>query len=179
MSLRPIPIDQLLFNFSDLWSNKWLLLTAGDFITGKFNPMTVGWGSFGVMWNRPFVQVVVRPTRYTYQFMEQYETFTLCAFPETYRTALELLGSMSGRDGNKIAASKLMPIPASTVAAPAFAEAELVIECRKIYWDDFKPDHFLDQRIHSNYPLKDYHRVYFGEILAVAGVDQYRARPQQ
>ena len=83
MALHPIPIDQLLLNVSALWSEQWLLLTAGDFRAGKFNAMTVGWGSFGVMWNKPFVQVVVRPTRYTYQFMEQYEDFTLCAFPET------------------------------------------------------------------------------------------------
>ncbi len=175
MALHPIPIDQLLLNVSALWSEQWLLLTAGDFRAGKFNTMTVGWGSFGVMWNKPFVQVVVRPTRYTYQFMEQYEDFTLCAFPETYRAALELLGSTSGREGNKIAASGLVPIPATRVSAPAFAEAELIIECRKIYWDDFKPDHFMDRSIHSNYPLKDYHRVYFGEIVAVSGVDRYRA----
>ncbi len=177
MALRSIPVDHLIMNNVDLWSNRWLLLTAGDFSAQRFNAMTVGWGSFGVMWNKPFVQVVVRPTRYTYQFMEQYDTFTLCAFPEAYRAALELLGSISGRDRDKIKASGLVPIAATRVAAPAFAEAELIIECRKIYWDDFKPDHFLDQRIHKNYPLKDYHRVYFGEILAVTGVDRYFSEP--
>ncbi len=150
-----------------------MLLTSGDFKNGTFNTMTVGWGSLGVMWSKPFVQVVVRPTRYTYNFMNQHDTFTLCALPEKYRKALELLGSKSGRHGNKIAEAEIQPIASTIVAAPSFAEAELIIECRKIYWDDFKPDHFLDHHIHANYPLKDYHRIYFGEIMAILGEDKY------
>jgi flavin reductase (DIM6/NTAB) family NADH-FMN oxidoreductase RutF len=173
MPLNPIPADKFIVNNVDLWSNKWLVLTSGDFENKKFNSMIVGWGSLGVIWNKPFAQIVVRPTRYTHQFMEQYDTFTLCAFPEKYRKALNLLGSKSGRHGDKIAESGLQPIASIKVAAPAFAEAELIIECRKIYWDDFKPGHFLDQRIHNNYPLKDYHRVYFGEILIIHGVEKY------
>lgn len=174
MPLQTIPTDKFIVNNVDLWSNKWLLLTSGDFKKNAFNTMTVGWGSLGVMWNKPFAQVVVRPTRHTYQFMEQYETFTLCAFSEKYRKALELLGSKSGKYGNKIAESGLQPIASTTVAAPAFAESELIIECQKMYWDDFKPDHFLDHRIHINYPLKDYHRVYFGEILVILADDRYK-----
>ncbi|UCE07807.1 MAG: hypothetical protein JSW07_07180, partial [bacterium] len=69
--------------------------------------------------------------------------------------------------------SGLHPIASTKVASPAFAEAELIIECRKMYWDDFKPDHFLDHSIHTNYPLKDYHRVYFGEILVILGEQKY------
>lgn len=173
MPLHTIPRDKFIINNVDLWSNKSMLLTAGDFKKSAFNTMTVGWGSLGVMWNKPFAQVVVRPTRYTHNFMEKYETFTLCAFPEDYRQALELLGSKSGRYGDKIAESGLQPIASTKVAAPSFAEAELIIECRKIYWDDFKPDHFLDHRIHANYPLKDYHRVYFGEIIVILGEKKY------
>lgn len=176
MPLRSIQIDRFVVNNVDLWSKKWLLLTSGDFEKNAFNTMTIGWGSLGVMWNKPFAQVVVRPTRYTHQFMEQHDTFTLCAFPEKYRNALNLLGSKSGRHGDKIAESGLHPIASTKVAAPAYAEAELIIECRKIYWDDFKPDHFLDQRIHANYPLKDYHRVYFGEILVILGEEKYAAQ---
>jgi flavin reductase (DIM6/NTAB) family NADH-FMN oxidoreductase RutF len=173
MPLNTIPTDKFIVNNVDLWSNKWLLLTSGDFEKNDYNAMTVGWGSLGVMWSKPFAQVVVRPTRYTHNFMEQYDTFTLCTFPVKYRKALELLGSKSGKYGDKIAESGLEPIASKKVAAPAFAEAELIIECQKIYWDDFKPDHFLDHRIHSNYPMKDYHRVYFGEILVIWGEDKY------
>ncbi len=170
----PLAIAELSLRVYDLWASRWLVLTAGDFQTGHFNAMTVAWGSIGQMWERPFAQVVVRPSRYTYGFMERYPTFTLCAFPEQYRRALELLGSMSGRDGDKIAAAGLTPQASRVVAAPCFAEADLVIECRKMYWDDLAPDHFGDAQIASLYPRGDYHRVYFGEIVAVSGFASYR-----
>lgn len=150
-----------------------MLLTNGDFTAGHFNTMTVGWGSLGVMWGRPFVQVVVRPTRYTYEFMEQYDTFTLCAFPEAYRQALQLLGTKSGRDGDKIAEAGLTPIASTLIPAPGFAEAGLIVECRKIYWQDMDPAHFLDLTIEKHYAKKDYHRIYFGEVVAINGTEAY------
>src|SRR5512137_1730251 len=118
MILEPISFDELLVRSHYVWNKQRLLLTAGDFASGKFNTMAVGWGSLGTMWGKPFAQVVVRPSRYTREFMEQYETFTLCAFPEKHRKAVQLLGSRSGRDGDKIAASKLTPAASSAVAAP-------------------------------------------------------------
>ena len=175
MSVKPIQVDDWLLRCCSLWGKDWLLLTAGDFASGKFNAMTVGWGSFGRMWNKPFAQVVVRPTRYTFEFMEQYDTFTLCAFPMQYHDALNLLGTRSGRDGDKIAAAGLTPVAASSVAAPAFVEAELVVECRKQYWDDMDPSRFIADDIARHYSLKDYHRIYFGEILAVLGTEKYQA----
>ncbi|PID57400.1 flavin reductase [candidate division KSB3 bacterium] len=168
-----IPSENFLVSAHNLWANRWLLLTSGNFETGHFNTMTVGWGSFGTMWKKPFAQVVVRPGRYTFEFMEQYESFTLCAFPASQKQALALLGNTSGRDGDKIAEASLTPSAASLVAAPAFEEAELIVECRTMYWDDLKPAHFLDASIESNYPLKDYHRVYFGEILRITGTNLY------
>ena len=101
MERHPIATDQFLIKSHARWANQWLLLTAGDFQQGHFNTMTVGWGSFGTMWSKPFAQVVVRPTRYTFEFMNTYDTFTLCGFPEQYKKALTLLGSKSGRDGDK------------------------------------------------------------------------------
>jgi flavin reductase (DIM6/NTAB) family NADH-FMN oxidoreductase RutF len=175
MSLKPIPFEAFRVKTYHIWDKQWLLVTSGDFAAGHFNTMTVGWGSFGTMWGHPFVQVVIRPTRYTYEFMEQYPTFTLCAFPITYKSALDLLGSRSGRNGNKIAAAGLTPVAATVVAAPAFAEAELVVECRKIYWDDLNPAHFVDPRIEDNYPRKDYHRIYYGQIVAISGDERYGA----
>ena len=129
--------------------------------------MTVAWGSFGVMWNMPFAQVVVRPTRYTFEFMNRFNSFTLCAFPEKYRYALNLLGTKSGRNSNKIEESGLTPMQSQKVSAPAFQEADLVIECRKIYWQDFNAENFIDAQIEENYPQKDYHRVFFGEIVCI------------
>lgn len=174
MARQAIPIAKLCGRFHDLWADQWLLLTAGDFAAKKFNCMTVGWGSLGTMWNKPFAQVVVRPQRYTREFMDQYDTFTLCAFPGKYRKALELLGTKSGRDGDKLAEAKLTPQAATSVGAPVYAEAELAIECRKIYWQDFDPAHFLDPAIAENYGKHDYHRVYFGEILAITGTRAWK-----
>jgi flavin reductase (DIM6/NTAB) family NADH-FMN oxidoreductase RutF len=175
MTLKPIPFEEFMIKPMHLWDIQWLLLTSGDFAEGRFNAMTVGWGSIGYMWRRPFVQVVVRPVRYTYEFMEKYETFTVCAFPKEQHAALQLLGTKSGRDMDKITASGLTPAASETVAAPAYAEAELIMECRKMYWDDFNPEHFIDSTIDANYPRKDYHRIYFGEILSIRGVEKFRA----
>jgi flavin reductase (DIM6/NTAB) family NADH-FMN oxidoreductase RutF len=174
MNLPRIPIDDFQVRCHHLWDTRWLLLCAGDLAAARFNMMTVAWGSFGTMWHRPFAQVVVRPTRHTYGFTEEFDSFTLCAFPEPLRGILRLLGTRSGRDIDKVEASGLTPVPSLEVAAPGFAEAELVVECRKIYWDDVDPARFLDAAIDENYPEHDYHRIYFGEILAVRGTDDYR-----
>lgn len=174
MNREPIAVSDLHVRPHHLWAEQWLLLTAGEFAQGRFNTMTVAWGSLGTMWGKPFAQVVVRPSRYTLEFIEQYDSFTLSVFPENCRKALNLLGSRSGRDGDKIAESGLTPEASVEVGAPCFAEAELVIECRKVYWQDVTPTGFVDPDIEKNYPQKDYHRVYFGEIVAVSGCESYR-----
>jgi flavin reductase (DIM6/NTAB) family NADH-FMN oxidoreductase RutF len=157
------------------WDKVWFALAAGDFSARKFNAMTVSWGSLGIMWNCPFAQIVVRPTRFTHRFTEAYDNFTLCAFPEQHRGALNILGSTSGRDGDKIALTGLTPVASQQVSSPAFAEAELILECRKIYADDFDPSRFLDPSIDKNYSEQDYHRVYFGQVLRIYGEEKYRS----
>ncbi len=182
MELHTITLDRFKFD-PMIIKNRWLLLAAGDFKPDKaadalkpktYNAMTISWGSVGQIWNKLFFQVVVRPSRYTYELMEKCDGFTLSVLPGTLKPALNLLGSKSGRDGDKIAASGLHPIASRLVSAPSFQEAELVVECKKIYWQDIDPKHFLDSGIEEHYPKKDYHRVYFGEILAVQGINAYR-----
>lgn len=173
MERKPIAIEDFTVKAYGLFESQWLLLTSGDFKSGHYNAMTISWGSLGVMWNKPFAQVVVRPVRYTFEFIQKYETFTLCAFPAAYRKALSLLGMKSGRDGDKINEAGLCAVQAKRVSAPAYAEAELVIECRKLYWQDLNPENFLDPGIAQHYPRKDYHRMVFGEIVAVEGSAQY------
>jgi len=151
----------------NIWDKTWLLLTCGNHETGDFNSMTVAWGSFGNMWNFPLALVVVRPTRYTYEFINKYDSFTLCAFPEEFRDQLNFLGTVSGRDREKIAESKLTPASSAIVSAPGFEEADLWIECKKMYWQDFDPKHFIIPEIESRYPNKDYHRMIFGKIVKV------------
>jgi flavin reductase (DIM6/NTAB) family NADH-FMN oxidoreductase RutF len=163
--MKQIKPSKLNVDIVRLWDKQWFLLTAG--IGNDFNMMTVSWGSIGCLWNKPFAQVVVRPQRYTYQYMEKYPDFTLCAFPDKYHSDLRLLGTLSGRDGDKLSRTVLTAIKSQKVAAPSYQQAALILECRKMYWQDMNPGGFIDQRIERNYPIQDYHRIYFGEILTV------------
>ncbi|OGJ84287.1 MAG: hypothetical protein A2268_02810 [Candidatus Raymondbacteria bacterium RifOxyA12_full_50_37] len=173
MKLKKIAPNDFIVSVSKQWEKDWLLLTAGDFSKDAYNMMTVGWGAFGVIWGMPMAMVLVRPVRHTYTFMEKYDTFTLCSFPVKYRKALSLCGSKSGRDIDKIAASGLTPLASSKIGAPGYAEAELIVECRKMYFDDLAPRRFLTKKAHAMYPKKDYHRMYFGEMVSIKGTSKY------
>lgn len=166
VSITPKDFSTSIFK---LWDHDWLLLTSGDFQTGMYNAMTIAWGGLGIMWNMPIAMVVVRPSRYTYEFINAYDFFTVCGFPPTYRHALSLLGTKSGRDGNKIGESGLTPIRHASGGAPSYKEANLMIACRKIYFADFDPTHFMDERIEKQYSGSDYHRMLYGEILSIEG----------
>jgi flavin reductase (DIM6/NTAB) family NADH-FMN oxidoreductase RutF len=171
MELNLIDPVNLYLPSADIWLNRWFVLTAGN--EKQFNCMTIAWGSIGAMWNMPFIQVVVRPSRYTREFMEKYDTFTVCSFPEKYKKDLNILGTKSGRDCDKIAGTKLTVLKSGIVNAPSFKEADLVFECRKIYFQDMNPDNFLSDKIIKNYPKKDFHRIYFGEILQIKGTKEF------
>ncbi len=173
MHRETIPLTELKLLSFAAWEPGWFLLTAGENAPGRFNSMTVSWGSMGVIWHRPFVMVVVRPQRYTREFMERYDTFSLCSFDKSRRPALDMLGRRSGRDSDKMAECGLTPIGLSHIACPGFEEARLILECRKIYFDDLNPEHFLADYIAPNYQ-GDYHRMYFGEVLAAAGTPEHR-----
>lgn len=163
--MKDINVNDYIEKPIHIWAKKWLALTSGD--RDHFNAMTVGWGSIGTMWNKPFTQVVVRPVRYTYEFMEKYSTFTLCSFPEKYRDALNLIGTKSGRDGDKLKETGLTVCASKIVEAPSYKEADMIIECKKMYYQDMDPRTFLDEKIHTYYPEKDFHRIYFGEIVNI------------
>ena len=163
--MREVAVTELSVDVVNLWMNQWLLLTAGTL--DDCNMMTVAWGSIGCMWSRPFAQIVVRPQRYTRKYIEQSDSFTLCAFPEKYRKDLQTLGSLSGRNGNKLYKTGLTLKVSKRVAAPSYNEAKFILECRKIYYQDMDPRGFVDKTIQGNYAAKDYHRIYFGEILSV------------
>ena len=174
MNKAIISAEELNVNAHKIWDNDWPLLTSGSFKENNFNCMTVGWGSIGSVWNKPFVQVFVRHHRYTFEFMERYDNFTLSVLGKEYKKALNLLGTKSGRDMDKIAAAGLTPIASQVVSSPGFEEAELIIECKKMYWQDLDPQTILQDNVHKMYAAKDYHRIYFGEILSISGTDKYR-----
>ena len=140
----------------------WMLITAGS--EDGFNTMTGAWGGMGILWGKQVCFCVIRPTRHTYGFMEKSGLFTLAFFEERYRDILTYCGSKSGRDVDKVTETGLTPVFSN--GAVYFGEARLVLVCRKIYYQDIVPDHFLDPGIDGFYPLKDYHRMYVGEITA-------------
>ena len=165
MKRKEIKISEFNLNPIDVFGKDWLLLTAGNM--DKSNMMTVGWGSLGTMWNKPFAQIVVRPSRYTYQFLSEFDTFTLTSFSKEYKKDLTLLGTKSGYDCDKLAETSLTPMNSKIVSAPSYEEANMVIECKTIYWQDMDKDNFLTPEIEKSYNGKDYHRIYFGEILYI------------
>lgn len=147
----------------DLIGKGWMLITAGS--PEAFNTMTASWGGMGVIWAKNVCFCVVRPGRHTYGFMEKSDMFTLSFFDEAFRKALTYCGSHSGRNVDKVKEAGLTPVFADE--GIYFAEARLVFSCRKLYHHDLDPACFLDPTIDSaNYPHKDYHRMYVGEIAA-------------
>jgi flavin reductase (DIM6/NTAB) family NADH-FMN oxidoreductase RutF len=158
--IAPKDIHQNPFTLID---DDWFLLTAGN--TNAFNTMTASWGGMGILWNKPVVFCFVRPQRYTYKFMESNEFFTMSFFDESYRDALNLCGKVSGRQMDKIKATGLKPFE-SPKGSIFFDQAQLMLECRKLYFSDIIPEHFLVDGIKANYPKEDYHRMYIGEIIS-------------
>jgi flavin reductase (DIM6/NTAB) family NADH-FMN oxidoreductase RutF len=171
MNINIINYKNLWLPSVNIWKERWFVLTSGD--NNKYNSMTIAWGSAGLMWDIPFVQVVVRPGRYTYEFMEKYNTFTVCSFPEKYKKDLGTLGSRSGRDCDKISETHLTIVKSQIADAPCFKEADLVFECKKMYFQDMDPANFLSDKIIKNYPNRDFHRIYFGEILQIRGTEEF------
>lgn len=146
----------------DLIGNDWALLGAGE--PGNFNMMTVSWGQMGVLWNKNVATAYVRPQRHTKKFMDENEIFTLSFFSEEQRDLLKLCGSKSGRDMDKMHLNGLTP--RFYDGALCFDQARLTLVCKKLYVGRLAEENFLDPEIaQRNYPGKDYHTVYIGEIL--------------
>lgn len=140
---------------------QWMLITAGDAET--CNTMTASWGGMGVLWNAPVSFAFIRHSRYTFGFVENGDYYSLCFFPEEYRSALALCGRVSGRDTDKIKEAGLTPV--FDREAPYFAEAAAVLICRKVYADEIETAHFTDPSLEQFYQDNDYHRMYIGQIV--------------
>ena len=158
---RNIDVGTLRENVFSLIADRWMLITAGE--GEQCNTMTASWGGLGVLWGRNVATIYVRPQRYTREFIEKHTYFTLSFFGEQYRSQLQLCGSKSGREINKIKECGFT-VETAVQEAPYFAQAELVLVCRKLYFSDFDPAHFMDETIGKNYQNHDYHRMYIGEI---------------
>lgn len=145
--------------------NAWMLITASK-PDGSVNTMTASWGGFGVMWNKEIAWVVIRPQRYTKEFVDVNESFSLTFFNKSYKKQLGYLGKVSGRDEDKIAQSNLTLLSHNGV--PYFEEAEAAVFARKLYAQPLGEEFFIDTRpIADWYPEKDYHMLYMAEITGI------------
>lgn len=160
-SFKEIKPEEIEGNPIDLIGHKWMLITAGT--PQHFNTMTASWGSMGELWFKPVCFCFLRPQRYTYEFMEKSDVFTLSFFEEKYKPKLNFCGSRSGRETDKASECGFTPTQADN-GSVYFEEARLVLECRKLYFQDLEPANFLDDSIMKNYPENDFHRMYIGEI---------------
>ena len=165
---KEINIRELKDNFVKMISNDWALLTAGK--NDDFNTMTVSWGGIGELWNKDVCFVFVRPQRYTYEFMEKNDYFSLSFFGGEYKKELGICGSKSGRDIDKMAETGFIPIDLGE--AVGYEQAKVNVVLKKLAYQDMKPDGFVDESIMNNYANNDFHRVYVGEIVKVVLNDE-------
>ena len=163
MAFREISVEQLKDNPFTLINKDWMLITAWD--GEKHNTMTASWGGVGELWGKYVSTIYIRPQRYTLEFVEREEYYSLCFFGPEYRQALSLCGSKSGRDVDKDAATGLTPC--FDQAAPYYEQARLVFLCRKLYRQDMEESAFLDKGLLEKWYDNDLHRMFIGEIVKV------------
>jgi len=146
-------------------TSRGLLLGSYD-AAGKANVMTIGWGAPGAIWGVPLWIVLVRPSRYTYRCIEHTGCFTVNVPTEAMSMACATCGSVSGRDVDKFAECGLTAEKGSTVLAPVVAQCPVVFECQVVHSNDVLPAKLADEIMSGAYIDGDFHRVYYGKILA-------------
>lgn len=165
MEFKEISVNELNENVFNMIGQKWMLVTAAK-SKQEVNTMTASWGGLGIMWGKPVAFIFIRPQRYTKEFIEASDTLSLTFFDETYRKKLSYLGSVSGRDEDKIKAAKL------TVAfegeTPYFEDAEVALITKKLYAQDMGEEFLIQKDIRNKwYPAEDWHTMYVCEIEKV------------
>ncbi len=159
-----ITADQFRKNPFQLIGKDWMLVTAGN--SEKVNTMTASWGGLGVMYGKNVAFVVIRPQRYTKEFVDREDTFSLSFFDKEYRKVLNYLGTVSGRDEDKISKSGLTVVDFE--GTPYFDEANLVLICKKLFRQPLNTDNLLDEKlVNTWYPNKDYHTLYIAEVTKI------------
>jgi flavin reductase (DIM6/NTAB) family NADH-FMN oxidoreductase RutF len=162
---KEISAEQIVENPFKLIGSDWALVTCGN--EEKFNTMTVSWGGVGIMWGKPSAFTFIRPQRYTFEFTENNEYYSMCFFDEEYKKALQFCGSKSGRDYDKVKETGLTTAFTED-GVPYFEEAKLVLICKKAYAQFLTEDSFVEkQNIDKWYPAKDFHKMYISEITKV------------
>lgn len=163
-TFQPYPIDLFECNPFTKIGKEWFLITAGD--GEKVNTMTASWGGMGVLWGKNVVYIFVRDSRYTKEFLDKHDTFSLTFFNKDQKSALKYLGAVSGRDENKIENARMHVQMAENT--PFLDEGTLAIICKKLSATKIEASDFIDTTIDSTwYTTQDYHTMYVGEITQI------------
>lgn len=154
--------DMLKESVFSLIGDRWMLVAATD-KSGRTNAMTASWGGMGVLWGKKVAFVFIRPQRYTKQFVDEAQRFSLSFFDDSYKKMLGYMGKVSGKDEDKIAKSGLTVTDRN--GAPVFKEASMTLICRKLYRQTLEKDCFIETgEIDKWYPSSDFHDMYVAEI---------------
>ena len=148
---------------ANLFDEQWALLTAGP--KDHFNTMTISWGGMGTLWAKPVITLYVKPCRYTYEFMENNDYFVVSFFGGQYKKDLGILGSRSGRDGDKLSLTSLTPVEIEH--GMTYKEATQTIICRKIYEQDLDKQKIPQEAIDRYYSDEPVHKMYVGEVINI------------
>lgn len=152
--------------------NKGGLFLVSTKESGESNVMTIGWATIGNIWGKLVMVVLVRPSRYTYEFIEESGAFTVNVPTADMRKWLGFCGTKSGRDLDKFAELGISVSPGKQVSAVTMDDCPLVYECKVVHWNDVIPDNLTPEIASGSYPLGDYHRIYYGEILGVYAAEE-------
>ena len=147
------------------FDKKWALITAGN--KDSFNTMTISWGGMGTIWNKPVVTAYVRTSRYTHEFIDREDYFTVSFFPEEYKKTLGVLGSKSGRDMDKMHDSGLTAKVLEN--SVTFEEAELTLVCKKLFKQTLSKDNIVESETAARafYNTDAEHDMYIGEVVDI------------
>jgi len=173
MKRQPIAVKDLVLQPFTAFDPEGVLLVCGK-DAQHANPMTISWGAFGIMWGKPILMVMVRPSRHTFNLITKAPDFTVNWMGPEWSEALNVCGSASGRDMDKFSKTKLHPVKAAAVKSPVIDESILAVECRIAYRGDVDPKRFLDPSLLKCYDAKDYHGLFFGEVVAISGTSQFK-----
>ena len=148
------------------FDKKWALLTAGT--KDSFNSMTISWGGTGTLWGKPVVTAYVRTTRYTHDFMDNNDYFTVSFYPEEMKKILGVFGSKSGRDIDKMNYEGLTAkLAGESGEAITFEEAECTLVCRKLFRQRLDEENIPEEIVKAYYDGDAPHDMYIGEVVAI------------
>ncbi len=93
------------------------------------NVLTIAWTGI-LCTHPPITYISVRPERYSYELIRSSGEFVINLATEELVREVDLCGVKSGRNTDKLALTKLTPMPAVEVSAPIIAQCPVNIECK-------------------------------------------------